>query len=286
MINILFPVGSFGTTLEFCLHTFSNELTKIDTDWQSMIKPDGSMHHYNKEFHPRSFDEWDSSKKYQVSTPVYPNRDYLTPAESVIRWKSILPKDSKTVFVHFNSIAQAQRNALFAHHKLKEYTTLERDTLKDKSSSWGADGIDNIEPWQKREALSFYITDQKIWLDVDSFAPENSIKITPDDILYNFEETLAKIFDYLGLTFNDADIKEFHKKWFSAQQYILNEYTTICKIVDSILADEYYSWDPISIFGEAIVQSRLTENNFDLKCFKLNDFPTDTDTLKNYLEKV
>ena len=85
MIIILFPSGGFGSTVEYSLRQFSHELPKVSAS----VLDNGSMHSYNKEFHPVQIDQFQQIKKgdYKIVTPVYPGLDYMSPAETIKQFK-------------------------------------------------------------------------------------------------------------------------------------------------------------------------------------------------------
>jgi hypothetical protein len=91
----------------------------------------------------------------------------------------------------------------------------------------------------------------------------------------------------MGLTIiNKTELTQFCNKWTKAQQYIVDEYRLIDSIVSSILDNEDYNWPALNIIAESIIQKRLRDAGYELKCYNLNTFPTNSKTLANLLEKV
>ena len=141
-----------------------------------------------------------------------------------------------------------------------------------------------MQPFELREALSFFIDQQAEQLEISKVIDKNWLCITPDDVLYNFKNTILKIIEYTGLTVNDSkDIDDFYNEWFKNQQYILDEFENINSIVASINSGSDTTWNKLSIIGEAMVQSRLRQQGIELACHNLDQFPSNTKDLKKVL---
>ena len=283
MIIVLFPAGAFGSTVEYCLRQFSNELTKI----VATIAPDGSMHTFQKEFHPVTVAEFlQREKDCEIASPVYPGQDYLSPSQSIDQLAKNIDVDQKTLVIHFSSMKMAERNQLFCYYKIPEFFNV---ILQDKHVSWNAQykSWKDMQPYELREALSFYIDQQSQHLEVEKFKNKNWLFITPDDLLYNFEITILDIIKYFQLTVDtEQNIGEFADLWISKQKYIVEEFEQIEQIMSSMYSNTDFCWNKISIVGEAIIQSRLRGRGLEIACDQLNQFPTSTrDLHKIILER-
>ena len=118
MIAIFFPGGAFGSTLEYCIRRFSKEFETITAE----ILPDGSMHGYNKEFHPISIDEFKNiGNNIDIITPIYPNLSLLTVDETVDEFIKLV-KCSKIIFITLDDVKMVERNWLFAYYKIGLYS--------------------------------------------------------------------------------------------------------------------------------------------------------------------
>jgi hypothetical protein len=281
MIAILFPAGAFGSTLEYCVRNFSNELTKVN----ARVQADGSMHGFTKEFHPTTFEQYmyNVGPKHEVITPIYPTLNYTSPVESILHWKNILPKEARTIVIYFDGIEQYERNTLFAFSKIPNYLQL---ALKDKAQAWNSayQSHNDMTIWELREALSFLVCQSNDYVNIDQHVPNNFMKITPDDILFRLPTTLKNILTFCDLTYNDDKLADFYLNWQKKQQYVLNEFKLINEIDSSIKSNRNFSWNKLSIMGEAIIQSRLRRQGVELKCFNLINFPTNTTQLATYFK--
>lgn len=292
MITVIFPVGMFGSTIEYCLRRFSNEIG-IDA---VEICDNGSMHSLTKINHLTEFTQPISTipnipNQFNILTPVYPLQDsrILTAQQSVDKWTDILSNySSKVIFIRPISDSEVERNDLFSFYKTKEFKrSFIESVLASKEKNWNSEynSWKDMKPWEVREAFSFYCTDNKnTFSNIADADKPNWLCIGADDIIYDFISTMKKIFDFVGLTFNLLDIEEFYKEWFQKQQYILEEYNLVKKIFNSIKKDNYLEWDSsaLSIYSEAILQANLRSIGIDLACANLNNFPTDTTNLKKF----
>ena len=155
MIIILFPAGAFGSTMEYSLRKFSNELTTVQAD----ILDNGSMHSFNKEFHPITIAGLEKIKdsKFEVITPVYPGHDYLSPVATILEFKKFIKPDQKVLLIYLTDTADVERNCLFCYYKVTEQFL--DSVLKDKPKEWNLNHTSyrDMQPFELREALSFYV---------------------------------------------------------------------------------------------------------------------------------
>jgi len=279
MVVVLAPSGAFGTTVEYCLRQFSNELTKV----VATIAPDGSMHTFEKEFHTATIEQFlqIKHKNLEIATPVYPGEDYLTAKQTIDHLAQCLDHDQKVLVIYFSSVQMAQRNQLFCFYKIP---WLFFDTImKDKHLEWNVQykSWKDMQPFELREALSFFIDQQSQYLEVKPNQKENWLYITTDDLLYNFKHTILDIIKYFQLTVDiNQNIDEFSVAWLSKQKYILDEFEQIEQIMSSLNSGVDISWNKLSIISEAIIQSRLRQAGLEMACDQLNQFPTTTHELQ------
>lgn len=284
MIIVLFPAGAFGSTIEYCLRQFSQELTKK----HATVLEDGSMHGYSKEFHPLQIDEFVAHKKkcFEIVTPVYPGLNGITATETLLEFKKHISCDQKLILIHLPTLAMAERNQLFCFYKAPDFLN---HIMKNKQQAWNPEykSWQDMQIFELREALSFFIDQQTQHLNVANQANPYWLCVTADDILYNFEPTILNMLQYLNLNVDfTQNIKDFYLNWFEKQQYILNEYSVIEQIFHHLQFKKNYSWKQLSIMGEAIVQSRLRKMEIELACHGLNEFPNNLQDLqKMFLNK-
>lgn len=280
MIAVLFTAGNFGSTIEYCLRQYSQELSKVHAE----VLPDGSMHGFQKALHPVRLSQWKNIDYADIITPVFPNRDYLS-GQACIEWYRTKLSQAKVILVDSSDQYQAQRCQLFAYHKIHDFLD---GVMKDKPKDWNYtySHWTHMQKSELREAVSFYIDQQDDLVNMRRHVPDHWFVTNPQLILDDLPGQINLMLDYCGLTRNDQLIDLFYKDWLSKQQYILQEYTEIARIIDSIHTDQSYWWTGLSIMGEAIVQSRLRRMGHELNMPAVNVFPCNSDQLRSHFLSI
>jgi hypothetical protein len=141
-----------------------------------------------------------------------------------------------------------------------------------------------LTPWEFREWFSiFYPSWIQEWQDSCKQVPGNWLQISSDSILYNTKNTFENIINFCQLT-KKCDLSDFVSQWQLAQQYILDEYTLINNIVSSTIKKLEYQWKIQNPVAEAIIQKKLRDNGFEIRCNGLNILPTNSIDLYNLLD--
>ena len=293
MIIIFFVPGMFGSTIEAMTRTFTQEF--VGKSVSMRITKDGSMHTFSKQLHPLKRDEVLSMLQFPVDicTPLYPMEDAKL---DEMADELSLSNDDKLILIHANSDSAAELNMLFQYHKIST------GVLNLTESIFCGDNAHNIvnwnrnytswqemQVWELREWLSiFYAEWTQEWIrSAEVKFNRKSFTVSSTDILTDLEGTFTKISKYLELTIiNKTELTQFCNNWTKAQQYIVDEYRLIDSIVSSILNNEDYNWPTVNIIAESIIQKRLRDAGFELKCYNLNKFPTNSKALVKLLEKV
>lgn len=282
----------FGTTLEYALKNYTIEFNSV----QRSLLDDGSMHSFAKEFHPCSMQDLEQfNSDIKISTPIYP-----FPSGDLAEIVKLWPGDfntSKNIFVHANNLESAEINMLFQYYKIaKGKLNLGLKTFYGNNShnivNWNNSYThwSQMQPWELREWLSlFYPVWLRGWIDIDGSieSVSNKLKVSNTDLLSNIEEQFVKIAKFCNLTMSGS-YKEFFIEWTNKQQYIIDEFKLIDKIINCTLSEDSFEWasEDICFLSEAIIQRKLRDKGYELKCFDLNTFPNNSKTLYNALEKV
>lgn len=163
-----------------------------------------------------------------------------------------------------------------------------KKTTKNLVTNWNKDSIKKMKTWELREFLSFYLYEQ--WIDLhkglatlDKEFP-NILLVEIGQLRDNFTETLNKLFQYLDLKLNHKHVELVYQNW-SQVQYFQNRDKEIKNIVSSIINNIEFSWDKLSIIDEADIQRQLRNNDIELKCFNLDEFPTSVQEFQSLLIK-
>jgi len=277
----------FGTTIEYLLRSFNNDFKKLECK----LLPDGSMHAYKKEFHPTSIDRILSQNSACIATPVYPFEEQHFPEILKIfqdRGFIDLP-----ILLYADSLRSAELNMLFQYHKIAVGSIVNiglgifcGDNTRN-IVNWNKDYThwNQMQIWELREWFSlFYVSWVQEWIDSQNQVPDNVLKISNTDMLFHTKDTVARIFKFCN-TEIVGDIDSFIKEWSEKQQYIVDEFTLLDDICNNTINNIAFSWNPINIIAESIVQQRLRALGFEIQCDGLNNFPIDSKTLYNLLER-
>jgi hypothetical protein len=290
MIHVFYVPGMFGSTIEYVLRTFTREYDSIN----GVILPDGSMHSYNKEMHLYKADMLSDFKikSNSITTPIYPFRDLHLP-DILDYYNPYLGSENQSVLIYANDLRSAELNILFQYYKICRGVKLnlgldiffygsEHNIINwnPKYTHWS-----ELQLWELREWFSlFYVEWVQEWIHSKNQVSNNFFKIVNTDLLYDTETKFIEMFDHCGLT-PDGDLGSFVAKWQLAQQYIVDEFNLLDQIIDSTTNQQEFSWQSTHVIAEAIVQQRLRENGYEIRCDGLNSFPTDSETLYKLLEK-
>lgn len=289
MIHVFYVPGMFGTTIEYVLRTFTQEYESVE----EAIRPDGSMHSYNKELHICQEDMLDNLKKIQpnsITTPIYPFKTLHLP--EILDYHDLyLNETSRSILLHATDLRSAELNILFQYHKicigLDQGLGIFCDSNTHNVTRWNPayKHWKEMQHWELREWFSlFYAPWVQEWIQSQDQVPDNFLKITNIEMLYDTGPTLIKMINHCDLTL-DGDPNSFVKKWQLAQQYIVDEFDLLDKIIESTINQTDFSWKPTHIIAEAIVQQRLRAHGYEIRCDGLNVFPPNSITLYNLLEK-
>jgi hypothetical protein len=291
MIHVFFVPGMFGSTLEYVLRNYSNEYTSVVAD----VLPDGSMHSFSKECHPVSQLAIDSQLKSinhdSITVPIYPFQTLHLP-EILEKYTKYFNSTSREILVHAANTRDAELNMLFQYHKIATGSVqMGLDIFcsgnEHNITNWNIDykNWNEMRPWQLREWISlFYVAWVQEWIESQHQVGANFYKVSNIEILENLPRVARDIFHHCDLT-ESAGLDDFAVHWRSKQQYIMDEFDLLDRVIECTINNVLFSWSPVNIIAEAIVQQRLRANGYEIRCDGLDVFPTDSITLYNLLEK-
>jgi hypothetical protein len=292
MIHIFFVPGTFGTTIEYIIRSYTKEYTGTNLK----ILDDGSMHSLTKEFHPRKFEDLhlvpERLNHRSITTPIYPFCNLKFP--QVLKLYSSHIAQGHCILLHCDCLKDAELNCLFQYHKISYGTVANLglgiffDGLDNNVKQWNQSyrNWKDMQHWELREWFSLvypqWVTE---WIDSKNQVTNDWLLLSNSKILSDPTDSFLKIIKFCNLTPNE-DIDLFAQTWKSKQQYVLDEFDLLDKIIYSTTHDRALTWQPINLIAEAILQQRFRSLNFEIMCDGLNTFPTDSETLYNLLEPV
>ena len=147
--------------------------------------------------------------------------------------------------------------------------------------------LENCERWEQREFLSFYIFKQHEsesgYKNILNF--KNLLFIPIENLINDFESIIRNIFSFINIEIKRTNFEEIHSEWIRLQYYKNSDNITK-EILSAILNDKFLDWSDknLSIIDEAWIQNQLREyHGIEIRCWNLNNFPTNTISLKPYL---
>ncbi len=292
-IPIVYAGGAYGTYLEWCLTTLSNN--KVI---QAPFGKNGNSHGYvgNQLY---DFAGWQKFRRSGKSAPFVRLHPKVRNGESVTDHLTRICNDAEYV-IHLypdqDSIVLCLNNS---------YTKIWNDwwgvSIRGKQidaeelyNNWPVDrnaSIDNIPTWIRREFLSYRLVDgyfdQLEWYQPDTWQSPNCLVVSVTDLLHNFEQTLNNIKQFCKLDFAKpiSDLVPYHTQNLSLQTYLTHD--KLCKdIVDAVIHKQELNWAPLSLVSECWIQHQLRELGYGIKCHGLDTFPTSSVQLRELLYPV
>lgn len=292
-VPIVYTPGAYGSFLNWSIKYFSGSTSDLPFDHST-----GSSHNWSKFKHIKSTEHY---IQYVTDTTT-DKADFCL----------IHPVQEKNdnIIEHIEKIAKFSEKLIFIN--VEEDCFLHVMNNNDEKV-YGGDGAlltdnlattaDNIKKgwdktlsemdrWEKREFISLYAFGMQAEI-IQTYRTKNYtntkiLMLNVRDIIFNYAETIKNVLNYCGLVEARSNYEEVHTKWFSLQKHIHKD--LLCKrIISSIVNNIIFDWDNqnITIVDEAYIQQQLRDNHqIGIKCFNLNNFPTNTENLKPLLEKL
>lgn len=281
----------FGSTIEYVLRNYTNDFSSVD----GKILSDGSMHSYEKYFHPSFKYQLDNIKNFiagdAITTPTYPFKD-MHFDKIIKKYREVCILDSNfDILLHADSLNDCELNILFQYYKIAVVGLnlgLDMFTIPENFKEWNSEYTSwkDLQRWEYREWFSiFYPTWTSEWRDSKDIVDNDFLKINNKEFLTNPEKWTDKIINHCGLQ-KTNDFADFFGEWKNKQQYIIDKFNTIEMIITSVLDNTELSWCELTVIEEAIIQQKLRAHGYELMCDGLNNFPCNSSELKNLIYAV
>lgn len=173
-------------------------------------------------------------------------------------------------------------------------------SVKENVKHWGKDNWSDMDVWEKREFLSFWWWPARLnehsWKDVykksldwDQYPAHKNLNIhtvTLSQLRDNCPKAIIGILDYLGLKLqrSEQDLIDICNKWASLQRHSCKD-RLIADIINSMIDPRgYLDWSQseLTLVDEATIQMILRDlHNLEIKCYNLNEFPTNSKHLRD-----
>lgn len=286
---IAFNGGTYGTYLEWCLTTLSSA--------DHIVPPFtrvGNSHNFTGR-HVENIKGWKSFKltndltqfvrlhpKTLVDESLSANMNYLcNTAESVV----YLYPDKESILLSLNNFT----HKIWKDWWLRNFSTLVSvDKIYNNWPVSKETPISDIPIWIKREFMSFYLMpnwfSQIEWNHLETWGHANCCVVTVGQLLHDFENSIHRIKTHCNLQFKKdiAELVPFHQQNLKLQKYITQD-QTCNQIIDSIVNNQLFEWEPITLTSESWVQWQLRNLGYEIMCNELDIFPTNSVQLRKLL---
>jgi len=299
-ILIVFPPGAYGTYLNYLL----SKITDSTEFNGNVFEPTGSAHHFRS---VRGYDinvdadALDTEKIHRYShiffrthgfTPKNPNKNsnLAKLIEEFDYFIHINFYEDRLLTIHNNMLTK-QDNTM---HNFYDWLLVhELDLIK---SRWTVPteltNPRDVERWIVREFCSMYFI--PIWVrqaltqEYFQFNHKRQLYIDVKDFLNNpITDTIDLIFSFCQIDYDyDRElVTSIHQTMLDKQQHLHSD--ADCEyIVQQTLANVLYDFKELNLtlFDEAWIQWKLREHGYELQCYGLNTFPTNTIDLRKIIE--
>lgn len=303
-VVIVYPVGGYGTFIEWCLMYFSGLLP----DHSLPFTDAGSSHLYSGHFldagiESKKFPKFKSipAEEYLSGDDVYPYvrthgslRELTTNPNYTA--KSYINKLYQYVskFVLVNVPLQARLMVLgneITKPKvaLSVQGTFYENVISEFKDQFGVEDSSNVPKWQLREMISYW-QERRLSIPVDVYTPIDDPKVVNvcvRDLVDNFESTLHQLAVKLDIQLKHTDrIQDIKQKWLSLQRFTNSDQISN-QIIDSVVNNKEHRWGELNLIEEAFVQWQLRDfHKLDLLCYGLDQFPTTSSDLRQVLVPI
>jgi len=283
-VAILYGGGCYGNFVHWCIQYFSgSDITLPFNQNGNSHKTDIGDFKFSKKF--IYFDRENNLSSYNQNI-VYGHPKTIENTKIINIIEKILDTDRKIIFLNCSKKS-------FLLNINNKFTKIFSDgwleSNNPSSISQFNKTINELSLWEKREFLSFYIFKQHEseteYQIMNSFTNENFLSINIENLFDDFESTIRKIFSFINLKIERTNFEEIYSEW-TKLQYYKDSDKNAKEVLRAILEDRPLDWSDknLSIIDEAWVQHQLRdEHDIEIRCWRLDKFPTSTDALRPYL---
>jgi len=251
---------------------------KNKTNWYNIVCKD--LEYLNQHFH-----------KIIV---IYPSENNKLWVENNVLEKCKITDEEFKLYYEDFGIKKSSMKSSYARDVPTTLKYICEEELKPNTvNRWGKKSLLSLDIWELRELVSLYwdsrFNDDFICYDKIKLLNFSNIKfISLNELKKNPLQTIQEYLEFSGIQHIPFDkLKNIIDKWYSLQTH-MNKDTVVDDIVQSTINNQSLSWvdKKLTLLDEAYIQKKLRDNNFELKCFNLNTFPTNSDDLSKLIERL
>ena len=200
--------------------------------------------------------------------------------------------DYQECFKKFVCLTQDQSCYLTLTHnflkKLNRTQDFIEGTISRNKDAFGAQLP--VPRWQLREMISFEHS-AMLHQTAEFYQPishHKAINVAITDLINHFQPTLIGLFENLELPMMYQDqLDRIEEEWMANESF--TKIDQLChNIVTAVLEEHNISWQPhqLTLIDEAYVQCLLRNKNFEIRCYGVDMFPTNSVQLRELLYSV
>jgi len=279
-IPVIFNAGSYGNFLSWCLCYFSGKVDILP------FEEDGSSHGYD------NFDQHGLTRIHPKSTnDIYKDSVIKTRLDDIASkyGSGILLYTNYDLFL-LNINNKFDKVFVKTHDGWLNFSESIDPDLANNLKKWQINNLREMQPWQVREFLSYFIWEQHIAEseidDVLNYHNDKIVKIDVRLIIDDFQCTIERLLEYCNFPKARSNFDEIYQSWSKLQKHLKKD-QLVKSIIDNVSNNTEFDWSDknLSTVDEAIIQFKLRElHKLDLLCYNLNEFPSNTTDLKKYLK--
>jgi hypothetical protein len=278
---IVYNGGAYGNFVGWCLEWLTGKVSLENRPWGL-----NGNSHKNKLIYYQSVESACSFKKTGI---VHPIQDKET---SLIDSLNKIQKNFDKVIFLYPQIENFTWNINNKFEKIfpAGWLSFNFDNIQKELKFWNTN-ISNLQIWEIREWLSYYIFSQHFnevrFSEIDNIDLE-ILKINLSELRDDTKHVFKKMCDFLNLKIVrlDEEIDHLVDEWKNLQIH-KDKDRLIDNLINAILQKEKIKFsEDLTIIDQAEIQRRLREHhNMHLKCYNLNTWPKDTIELNKLLFK-
>lgn len=278
MIKVIFAPGCYGSFLTKCLY-YLTDLTGLSKKVDFTFDESGSSHDLRQVSDIKKYIMHGHPSINGGGTISFDDRDTII---------SIVPCAGNRLDYYDNQFHKQEKKQIVSYLCSNFSLDIIHKTLLE---GWQYDGgLDQATPkWILREWCSFWLDDcllngydQSFFSDLPAIA-----HITTQDLFTNLATTLHSIAQAIGVNIqsDDHEIMMIQEKFVNAQE--LHGIQGRCdQWVDDILVGRVTKSPCITLFDEAWTQYQLRCLGYEIKCHNLDDWPVDSQTMRDLIYKT
>lgn len=277
---IVYNGGAYGNFVGWVIHWLTGKIPVTDRPWGR----NGNSHNNNIIKYYRTVED---ACKFKETGVVHPILDDKTLLKDIL--DNLQKNFDKVIFLYPN-LEDFIWNINNKFEKIFEQGWINENfnNIEENLTFWKKD-IENLQNWEIREWLSYYIFPQH--LSEVRFNEFNSInntilKISLSELRDETFLVFKKICNFLDLKIvrSDKEADLMISEWKELQIHKHKD-RLINDLTNAIVENKNIKFSTnLTIVDQAEIQRRLREkHNIEIKCYGLNDWPTNTSELNKLL---